>query len=105
MNTANALRKVSAAADVLAPLIPSPYRGIAIIVGEAVALAADFAAAGEDPIGSITRIRNHEPLLQAMRATWRERLRRRFGEVTALGKAPDSLDDVYDDLDNEARRG
>lgn len=101
--TVTILRRVSTAASAIAPLLPGPAGMAAGVIGAGVALAADLAAAGEEPIAAIQRIRDTHPLLAQVEKRWDARMRKRFAELAGL--PPDSSEDIYAELEREARQG
>jgi hypothetical protein len=87
------LRHVSTAATVAAPVIPGVGGIVLGVVSRALALAADFAAAGRDPIKEIQRVRDLDPLLTQVEQGWQDELNRRFPKPkTVEGKV-----DPYED--------
>jgi hypothetical protein len=50
---------------------------------------------------AIRRIRDTEPLLRTIHDSWRERMLRRFGQLSQLPE--DSREDIYEDLDRDAK--
>ena len=87
------LRGVSRAATAAAPLLPGPAATVAGIAAAALGLAADFAAAGADPVTEIKRIRSEDPMLANVEEHWARRLRDEF--------PPPSSDGFYDENDDE----
>jgi len=98
------LRRVSAAASAISPLLPGAAGVVAAIVGESLALAADLAAAGEEPVAAIMRIRDTTPVLALIERQWQDRLRARFGALTAIRSNSIAHDDIYAALEAEADR-
>jgi len=61
-------------------VLPEPAGEVARILGAALRLAADIAAAGRSPAEEIQRIHAHDDALKDVESAWRELLRRRFGD-------------------------
>jgi len=100
------MRKAAAAATAAAPgagaLLGPSVANVLGAAGAGLALAADLASIGCDPVAEIHRIRDTHTLLQGVDARWHDRLVRRFGALASL--PPDSSDDIYAALDTEARQ-
>ena len=100
------LRKASVVASGAAPIFGGTGGAVAGAIGAGLALAADLASAGFEPIAAIHRIRDTLPELAAIDARWDSRMARRFAETAALkAMAPNDSDigeDIYAALDVEA---
>ena len=101
--TADLLRSLAQGAAAASSVLPQPAGLVARIIAEGLGLAADLAAAGQDPVVEIIRIRSTLDLKRASEARADDRLRARFPDAT-----PDTLpggaqpnaegsDEVYDD--------
>jgi len=101
MTDAALLRKLSTAVGVGSKLLPGAGSVVGAIIAEGLALAADFAKAGKDPVKSIRRIRNIDPLLVAVDQAWQAAMVKR-GLQIAAHVPPDSSENIYEDLDRLA---
>lgn len=77
-DTGRVLGSLAQAAQSLAPVLPGGGSYVAHVIGAALGLAADLAAAGDEPIAAIARIRSSEPVLVEVEAEWERALRERF---------------------------
>ena len=96
------LRKSSTAAAAIAPMLPGPAAVVAGAIGAGLALAADIASIGSDPIAEIHRIRDTLPMLADVERGWNDRMLHKFGY--AVAGDPIVGDDIYAELDAEARK-
>ena len=102
MSDSAILRGLSTAVGVGSKMLPGAAGVIGGIVAEAIALAADFAKAGRDPVAAIRRVRDTQPELAAIDRRWQALLTKRLGQI--LAKVPeDSREDIYADLTTIAR--
>lgn len=103
MTDAALLRKLSTAVGVGSKLLPGTASVVGGIIAEGLALAADFAKAGRDPVASIRRIRDVDPLLAAIDVSWQALMAKRFAQIAA--RVPeDSREDIYESIGTIAER-
>ena len=102
MSDSAILRGLSTAVGVGSKMLPGKAGLVGGIIAEAIALAADFAKAGREPVAAIRRVRDTQPELAAIDARWQAALTKRLGQI--LAKMPeDSQENIYDDLSTIAR--
>ena len=102
MSDSAILRGLSTAVGVGSKMLPGKAGLVGAIIAEAIALAADFAKAGRDPVAAIRRVRDTQPELAAIDRRWQALLTKRLGQI--LAKVPDdSQEDIYADLNTIAR--
>jgi len=91
------LRTLSVGTASLSAVLPGIAGTVGRIIGAGLGLAADFVAAGKDPIAQITRLRKVAPMLADVEKGWEAELERRWPTTPGLADAPDTLEDVYED--------
>lgn len=102
MSDSAILRGLSTAVGVGSKMLPGVAGVIGGIVAEAIALAADFAKVGKDPVAAIRRVRDTTFELAAIDRRWQAAHRKRLGQI--LASVPeDSQEDIYEDLDTISR--
>jgi len=95
------LRKLSTAVGVGSKLLPGAAGMVGGIIAEGLALAADLAKAGQNPVRAIRRIRNIDPVLSKIDQSWQEAMAKRTAQIMAH-VPEDSQEDVYADVDKLA---